>query len=120
MTIIRLTLARQCLRVPHMYLNRSQGEIYICLAGKIGSGAAGQFCGASLKDGATSSLDVFPTAGQIGEEAAHSLPHCGTGSLAQVGGGFLAHPSPNRLVSVEVWAVLSKFTRSRFRLGMVR
>ena len=75
MTIIRLTLARQCLCVPHMYLNRSQGEIYICLAGKIGSGAAGQFCGASLKDGATSSLDFFLTVGQIGEETARSLAH---------------------------------------------
>ena len=78
-----------------MYLNRSQGEIYICLAGKIGSGAAGQFCGASLKDGATSSLDFLPAVVQMGEKAADLFPYCGTGSQAHIGGCLLTHPAPD-------------------------
>ena len=61
-------------------LNRSQGEIYIGWAEKVGSCAAGQCCGASLKDGATSSLDFFPTVGQMGEKVADPFPYCGTGS----------------------------------------
>ena len=47
------------------------------------------FCGESLKDGATASLDCFPTVGQIGAEAAHFLRNCGTGSQAHIGGRLL-------------------------------
>ena len=56
---------------------------------------ASEFYGASLKGGPTSPLDFLPTVGQIGEEAAHFLPHCGTGSQAQISGCLLAHPTPN-------------------------
>ena len=83
------------------------------MAGKICSCAAGQFCGASLKDGAAAVLDFLPTVGQIGEEAAHFLPDCGTVAQALVGGGFLACPAPNSFVSVEVWAVAGQVDQAQ-------
>ena len=98
-------------------LNRSQGEIYMCLAGKISSGAAGQVCGASLKDGATSSLDFFPTVGQMGEKVADPFPYCGTGSQTQVGGCLSAHPAPDSFVGVEVWAVTGQVHQEQVQAG---
>ena len=44
-------------------LNRSQSEIYICWAGTISAGVAGQFCSTILKDGSAAALDFFPTVG---------------------------------------------------------
>ena len=41
---------------------------------------ASEFCGASLKDGATSSLDFLPAVVQMGEKVADPFPYCGTGS----------------------------------------
>ena len=50
-------------------------------------------------------FDLAAPAGQTGEEAADPLLHLGPASQAQIAGGLLPRPAPDRLIPVEVRAV---------------
>ncbi len=110
-----LTAATLVAHLPE--LNRSQSEIYICWAGTIGAGVGVQLCGASLKDGATTAADFFPTVGQTGEEAAHCLPHRSPGAQAQISGCLLARPAPDGLVSIEIRTVAGQVHQAQVQAG---
>ena len=63
-------------------LNRSQGEIYIWGADRVGVGIANWFVGFGLQHGSAAAFDFFVSVSQIGEIAPHVFPHGGTGSQA--------------------------------------
>lgn len=71
---------------------------------RVDLGVASNFPGVSLEFATAATFDCFASVGQIGEKAAHLPAHCGTGSQALVGGGFLTRPAPDGLVSVGIWA----------------
>ena len=68
-------------------------------------GLAQQSFGAGLEHGPAALFDLCLPASQLGKEIIHFLLHCGLGAQAQVGGHLVAHPVPDRLISIEVWAV---------------
>ena len=68
-------------------------------------GLAQQSFGAGWEHGPAALFDLWLPASQLGKEIIHFLLHCGLGAQAQVGGHLLAHPVPDRLIRIEVWAV---------------
>ena len=62
-------------------------------------------------------FNFFPSVGQIGEKAVHLFPHHGTGSQALVSGCFLAYPTLDGLVGVEIWTVTGEVHQAEVQAG---
>ena len=76
-----------------------------------------QSFGAGLEHGPAALFDLWLPASQLGKEIIHLLLHCGLGAQAQVGGHLLTHPVPDRLISIEVWAVARQVHQAQAQSG---
>ena len=84
-------------------------------------GLANHFFCLCLQHGPATPFDFLTMVSQVCEKVVYLLLLSrGTGAQAPVGGHRVAHPTPDGLVSVEVWAVLGRFTRRRSKPDVVR
>ena len=92
----------------------------MCILGLLAAmlGVSQEFFSPGLQDGSAPTLGLFLPAGQAGEKVAHSLPYQGLRPQAQVvPGGFLPHPTPYRLIGIEVRAVAWQIDQSQAQAG---
>ena len=96
-------------------LNQSQGGMCIFQRSAAGLGVSQQLFSPRLQDGPAATLDLLLSADQRGEEASDPLLHPRIGPQAQISGGFLPHPAPDRLIGVEVRAVARQVDQPQFQ-----